>query len=172
MARPGPEPKNPARAHGHNNSGGWIDVVNAPYDGPGSERDLPPLPGGMQWLPQVTGWWEIVRVMPHCRLWAASDWLFALTTAYQWQDWWSNFFGGAIPASASTELRRREDQMGYTLEARRKLGIRYIDPAQVTTEEPVGVDDVEPAEKSESGDAPSGVRPIGSARSRRQSLAG
>lgn len=171
MARPGPQPKNAKHGHG---GAGWIDVPNIPYSGPGSEQDLPDMPG-MDWFPQVTAWWEIVRVMPHCTLWSASDWLFAIQTAYQWQNWWGEFFGGTVHGTASTELRRREDQMGYTLEARRKMGIRYVDPAQVTTEavapEEVADEEVGRPAAAEA-DSSAGVRPIGSAKSRRQSLAG
>lgn len=166
MARPGPEPKNTKHGHG---GAGWTDVPNVPYSGPGSERDLPAIPG-MQWFPQVTGWWDVIRAMPHANLWEPSDWLFAIETALLKNNFYAEFFGGTIHATMATEIRRREDQMGTTLEARRKLGIRYIDPAQipvaptVTSESPDAVEETEPA-------AP-GVRPIGSAKSRRQQLAG
>lgn len=167
MARPGPAPK--ARQHGHN-AANFQDVPNLPYDGPGSTRDLPEMAGGMQWFPEVTVWWEIVRVMPHCRLWEATDWMFAIHTAYLWQNYWGEFWGGSPSATMATELRRREDIMGMTLEARRKNLIRYIDPALAADE----ADDAEATEKPEPGEgAPAeGVRPISSARSRRQQLAG
>lgn len=162
MARPGPQPKNVKHGHG---GAGWIDVPNVPYDGPGSQRDLPQLPGGLQWFPQVEAWWEIVRVMPHCTLWEASDWLFAIQTAYLWQSWWGEYFGGTVHTTASTELRRREDQMGYTMEARRKLGVRYVDPTDVRA-----VDEDQP--QPEGTEPPTGVTPIAAAKSRRERLAG
>jgi hypothetical protein len=164
MARPGPEPKNVKHGHG---GAGWIDVPNTPYTGPGSDRDLPPMDGGIRWYPQVEAWWEIVRVMPHCRLWEASDWMFAIMTAYQWQNWWGEYYGGTVHTTASTELRRREDQMGFTLEARRKLGIRYVDPAQAGQEQPT-----EPEPEPAAGGAPVGATPITAAKSRRERLAG
>jgi hypothetical protein len=93
MARPGPEPKNVKHGHG---GAGWIDVPNTPYTGPGSDRDLPPMDGGIRWYPQVEAWWEIVRVMPHCRLWEASDWMFA-----------GGAPAGATPITAAKSRRER-----------------------------------------------------------------
>lgn len=109
---------------GRTANNGWTEVPDLPYDGP--KLDLPPLPGQMQWLPQVEAWWEQISAMPHCVLWTPTDWMFALETAFMKLDWWSEFFGGAVHANKSTEIRRREDQMGTTLEARRKLLIRYV----------------------------------------------
>ncbi|HEX8629089.1 MAG TPA: hypothetical protein VF755_13050, partial [Catenuloplanes sp.] len=124
MARPGPAPQN--RRHGH---GGveWTDVPDTPYAGPGSDLELPTVPG-VTWFPQVLVWWEQLRTMPHCVLWSATDWLFAIETAYMKQDFWGEYFGGEVHATKATEMRRREDQMGLTREARRKLAIRYVDP--------------------------------------------
>jgi hypothetical protein len=124
MARPGPAPNN--RRHGHGGAE-MIDVVDMPYTGPGSDLDLP-ADGGIAWFAQVRAWWEQVRTMPHCGLWSKTDWLFALETAYLKQDFWQSYFAGELHATKATEIRRREDQMGVTREARRKIGIRYIPP--------------------------------------------
>lgn len=168
MARPGPQPKNTPK-HGHNGAG-WIDYVNDFYTGPGSDRDLPDMPG-MQWFPQTTAWWNEVRRMPHCKDWTPTDWIFAIETALFKNNVYAEFFGGTIHATMITEIRRREDQMGTTVEARRKLGIRYVDPAQVAQEDsetPEATETTPGATESGSG----GVTPIGSAKSRRQQLAG
>ncbi|MET0701663.1 MAG: hypothetical protein ABWY93_18590 [Mycobacterium sp.] len=109
---------------GRTANNGWTEIPDQPYTGPSLE--LPPLPGQMVWLPQVEAWWEQIRSMPHCVLWTATDWMFALETAYMKLDWWSEYFGGAVHANKATEIRRREDQIGTTLEARRKLLIRYV----------------------------------------------
>jgi hypothetical protein len=159
MARTGPAPK--AQKHGHGGAG-FINVDNRPYTGPGSERELPNMPG-MDWFPQVEVWYETLRQMPHCVLWQASDWLFLLETAVLKQNFYSELFGGTVHASMAAELRRREDQMGTTIEARRKLGIAYIDPADEDDE----ATETEPAAVTNDGT----VRPIGSAPSRRQALA-
>lgn len=124
MALPGRMPKDIRLGRGL--SAEWTDVPNAPYDGP--SPDLPQHEIFL-WYPEVTEWWEGVRRMPHCALWSEMDWKFARETAYMKQDWWRNYFGDeTVHANKSTEIRRREDQMGTTSEARRKLRIRYVDP--------------------------------------------
>jgi len=170
MARPGPQPKTTPK-HGHGGAG-WTDYVNMPYTGPGSDMELPDTPG-ITWFGQVQGWWEQVRQMPHCKDWSPTDWIFAIETALFKQNMYSEFFGGTIHATMITEIRRREDQMGCTVEARRKLGIRYVDPAQAAEEEtqpePTTAD---PADENMTDADKAAVRSIGSAKSRRQQLAG
>jgi hypothetical protein len=118
-------PPQSANKLGRTSNAGWIEVADRQYDGP--SMNLPKLPGGMKWMPQVEAWWEQIRAMPHCVLWTPTDWLFAIETAYMKQDWWSEYFGGTVHGTKSTEIRRREDQIGTTVEARRKLLIRYVD---------------------------------------------
>ncbi|MFG3710901.1 hypothetical protein [Micromonospora sp. NPDC047730] len=133
MAKTGPAAK--ANKHGRAPSGDWTEVVNLPYEGP--SLDLPkPKRGGPKWLPEVEAWWEQVCRMPHCVLWEPSDWVFALETAYMKNDWWAEYHSGVVHSTKSTEIRRREDQMGTTREARRKLMIRYVDPVDEVEEEP------------------------------------
>ncbi|MEU7905301.1 hypothetical protein [Actinoplanes sp. NPDC049118] len=132
----------------------------------------------MNWFPQVTAWWEQLRIMPHCVLWAPTDWLFAIETAYLKQDFWTSYFSGELHATKATEIRRREDQMGVTREARRKLLIRYTDPklAPATTEPPPG-DELTGAAGTpdpDPGGAPGGaenVTDLADAPSRRRRLA-
>lgn len=159
MARPGPSPTSQRK------TGNWTDVENIPYAGPGSEMELPDVPG-VSWFPQVEGWWEVIRTMPHCRLWEASDWLFAIDAALLKQCYYNEYFGGVVHANMVTEIRRREDQMGTTMEARRKNGMRYIDPR---TEAEA------PAEEQPNADltlSPVNVTEIDKAPSRRARLAG
>lgn len=105
----------------------WTEVPNIPYAG-----DVPELPAertivtrdGQEQVPlqALTGqWWKSVTMMPHCVLWAPSDWMFALTTATVAD---AAFCG---VSSAATELRNREKVMGTTVEFRRDLRIRYVD---------------------------------------------
>lgn len=133
MPKPGPAGK--AVKHGRpTTSGEWTEVVNVPYEGP--SLDLPKTKrGGVKWLAEVEAWWEQVRKMPHCVLWEPSDWVFALETAYLKNDFWQEYFGGVVHSTKSTEIRRREDQMGTTREARRKLLIRYVEPVDQVDEE-------------------------------------
>lgn len=116
----------------------WVEVENIPYAG-----ERPELPEKRtiltQFGPQVVTlqemtrtWWDAVTTMPHCVLWTASDWQFALTTAFVAD---AAFCGGV---GANTELRNREKVMGTTADYRRDLRIRYVDsfvaeaPAEVT----------------------------------------
>lgn len=124
MARPGPAQS--ASKIGRTPNAGWTEVPNTPFDGdrPALESWLPDP------LPQVATWWSSVSVMPHCRLWSEADWLYALDTALHKQACYS----GDASVAQWTEARRREDQMGTTVEARRKLGIRYVDPPAVDVE--------------------------------------
>ena len=105
----------------------WTEVPNTPYVGA-----VPELPAertivtreGQEQLPLqplTLQWWETVSTMPHCSLWAPSDWMFALTTATVAD---AAFCG---VSSAATELRNREKVMGTTVEFRRDLRIRYVD---------------------------------------------
>lgn len=105
---------------------GWIEVVDEPYTGPGNDMELPKLPHRRKWAPQVEAWWQQVRRMPHCVLWGPTDWVFAIETAYLKQDFWAEYAGDVVHSTKATEIRRREDQMGTTVEARRKLRIRYV----------------------------------------------
>lgn len=123
MAYVGPEPKE--RKHGRTPTADWTDVVDVPFDG--SERLDLPKRRGLKWSPEVVRWWDVVSRMPHCVLWAPSDWMFALETAFMKQDWWTDFAAGEVITSKSTEIRRREGELGTTAEARRKLRVRYVD---------------------------------------------
>lgn len=58
--------------------------------------------------------------MPHCALWRATDWQFALDTAFVH----AHFIAGEM--SRAAELRLRERAMGTTEDARRDLRIRYV----------------------------------------------
>lgn len=105
----------------------WTDVPNLPYQGP--SPNLPKLRGRQKWHELVEQWWENLRHMPHCITWTETDWQFALETALMKQQFWLDYQAGEMKTTAATEIRRREDQIGTTSEARRKLRIRYVDVA-------------------------------------------
>jgi hypothetical protein len=97
----------------------WIDVPDVPYTGPHprlSDRD---------WHPLTRSWWRVISRMPHCVLWTESDWSFALTTALV-----ADVFYATVSPGAAVELRQREKLLGTTLDARRDLRIRYVEPAE------------------------------------------
>lgn len=111
-----------------------LRVLNVPYSW--GKRKLPRsrfLDGeeGHMWLPETLSWWHGVSRMPHCAVWEDSDWNYAIATAYVLDD---AFRGNA---RLFAEVRQREFSMGVTLEARRKLGIEYVDPSEVKTIESV-----------------------------------
>lgn len=164
MAKTGPAPK--VVKHGHG-GGEWMDVPDAPYTGPGSERDLPDIPG-LPWYETTLAWWNIVRRMPHCRLWTEADWIFCIEVCVLKNQIWGEVFGGALPANLLSEERQRIALLGVTMEQRRKLGIRYVDPAMFPEEFPNG------APGTEQAAAPTGdnVKDISKAPSRRARLAG
>lgn len=120
MARPGVAQKE--QKIGRTPNGEWVLVPSAPFKAPKS-RDMPKLLVGSPVRPEVRKWWSTIKSMPHCVLWAESDWDYAMDTAILKQE-----FYAAPKATLSAEIRHREDQMGTTVEARRKLGIRYISP--------------------------------------------
>lgn len=122
MALTGPAAKD--IKHGRTPNADWTDVVDTPYLGP--SPDLPKLSGRRRWHEQVVAWWNEVRQMPHCVLWAATDWRFGVETAVMKQQLWTDLEAGEMKTTLATEIRRREDQMGTTGEARRKLRVRYV----------------------------------------------
>jgi hypothetical protein len=107
----------------------WTEVPNVPYSGP-----VPELPlsrtfinpkGEPQEVPiekRTRDWFEAITKMPHCILWQPSDWQFCLDTAMVH----ASASHGSVTAMG--ELRQREKIMGTTVDARRDLRIRYIDP--------------------------------------------
>jgi hypothetical protein len=126
MALPGRAP-NPDRSQvRHRNPvADWTDVPDVPFEG----HLLPQRfvhRGGAEvkadWPQVTTRWWGVVRRMPHCKLWSASDWEFAFGTA----EVHARFSEGT---GSGTELRQREAKMGVQVEDRRKLRIRYVKPS-------------------------------------------
>lgn len=129
MAHRGPAPS--ARKLGRTPNAEWIDVPDVSYDG--ASPDLPKLKGRQKWHEIVVQWWENVRHMPHCALWRPTDWDYALETALMKQRHYDRFMEGEEKTTDAVEIRRREDTMGTTGEALRKLRIRYV-PMEVDDE--------------------------------------
>jgi hypothetical protein len=103
----------------------WTEVEAIPFEGG------PPLPAtrpnGKPWPVWTKKRWEVWRSMPHCCLWDQADWLFALDSLEIAAKFHENT--GLIGMAA--ELRNRERVLGTTLDFRRDLRIRYIDPKTV-----------------------------------------
>jgi hypothetical protein len=97
---------------------GWIEIPDIPYNGA-----RPVLKFGKGRVSQATQqWWEAVSTMPHCILWTATDWQFALDTARLH----AAFVCGEM--ARASEIRVREKLLGTTFDARRDLRIRYVNP--------------------------------------------
>ena len=136
-----PKPEGQARTR-HKSSVEWVDVVDVPFSG--QVPDLPKrrrivLPFGQTKdipLHALTrAWWTTVSRMPHCSLWTESDWRYAISTALVADA----FHYGHGPSA--TELARREKVLGTTVDARRDLRIRYVDPDAVVPDGDVVVMD-------------------------------
>lgn len=107
----------------------WVEVPNTPFaGGPKLPRQQP---DGKSWPAATKKWWAVVSAMPHCTLWAPTDWQFALDTAYLV----ATYHGGELRHAG--EVRQREKILGTTADARRDLRIRYVDQQQ--SEEPASV---------------------------------
>lgn len=161
MALPGPAQRG-ARL-GHSAHADWTDVADVPFAA-GEQRELPKLSGRRKWNDLVVRWWAIVRTMPHCVLWTEADWIFAEETALMKHDY---FADDDKKTTLATEIRRREDIMGTTIEARRKLRIRYIDSSDAG--EPAGdagVQDAVVEDQAEAGTGLGTVTPLASRRGR------
>lgn len=121
--KPKPEGQSVTR---HKPTHDWTEVENVPYEG---GPDLPEFTAQRRaWQDPVKAMWDAWRSMPHCKLWAASDWSFALMTielaalVYDGETRWA------------TELRNRERILGTTAEFRRDLRIRYVAPKEEVAE--------------------------------------
>jgi hypothetical protein len=162
MAHRGPSPL--ARKLGHTANADWTEVADRPFEGP--SPDLPKLPNRVKYHPLVTTWWDMVRHMPHCAQWSPTDWQYAVETALLKHYFWTDAVAGEVKITAASEIRKREDNIGTTAEARRKLRIRYVDVDEddFEDEEPAG-----PASQPEvvSQRHAGGARPVTSLASRR-----
>lgn len=161
MALRGAAPK--VSKHGRTPTADWTDVVDVPFPGP--SPDLPKLANRRRWSDLVVQWWEQVRSMPHCVLWSATDWQFAIETALMKDQFWREYAAGDMKSTAATEIRRREALLGTTAEARRQLRIRYVPVGEA------GVGDVPDLpvvvqEEAQAGGGVASVTPIADRRTR------
>lgn len=132
MAVAGAKPSNRPVVHRVKPTHEWSEFPNVPYMGEKPElptsrtvlKDGEPVEYPLE--KRTRQWWDAVSKMPHCVAWQDSDWSFAIETAMV----------HAVAAhgniSAMAELRMREKVMGTTMDARRDLRIRYVEPEQET----------------------------------------
>ncbi len=163
MAHRGPSQQ--TRRLGHSANAEWAEVQDRPFDG--ASPDLPKLPGRAKYHPMVTVWWDMVRHMPHCVRWAPTDWQFAVETALLKHYFWVDASAGEVKTTAATEIRRREDILGTTEEARRKLRIRYVEVPDDELDDLDVADAVTVQPEVVSQRVAGGARPVTSLASRR-----
>ena len=144
----GPKPTGRQLFTGNTPRTEWLDVPNVPYTGtrpelPTSRLVMNPK-GELQEFPiesRTRDWWDAITTMPHCVLWQPSDWQFALDTAMVHADACHG------KTTAMGELRQREKIMGTTVDARRDLRIRYVEPESETLQIAVVTDLVDRRQK-------------------------
>lgn len=141
MAVPGTKPKADRTQVRHRNTSAveWTEVPNVPFE------DGPPLPSRHTFRDdgeEITGWptptrewWDALRRMPHAKLWNATDWRYAFDVA----EAHARFYEAWRGCAPGTELRNREKALGLTMDARRDLRIRYVDPPPASTGPPADV---------------------------------
>lgn len=129
MPPSGAVPKPPGQAvTRHAKAHDFIDVENVAFEG---GPDLPEkMSNGMPWPQRTRDKWDVWRAMPHCRLWSAAEWDFALDTI----EVAASFHLSGHQAFA-TELRNREKILGTTLDFRRALRINYVAPKEQTSDD-------------------------------------
>lgn len=99
----------------------WTEVDNVQFVGG------PKLPSrrtnGRMWDTRTKKKWDAWRAMPHCMLWTDTEWDFALDSIEV-----AALFHESGEMKFATELRNREKILGTTLDFRRDLRIRYVEP--------------------------------------------
>ncbi len=116
MALPGPAAD--PRSTNRHQLADWDDVPDVPH------KHNRRLPTEWDWHPAVVRWFDTVSAMPHAVRWRDADWLAVNDLALLKQ----RQYEGTATSGDITEIRRREDGLGTTAEARRKLRIRYVTP--------------------------------------------
>jgi len=130
MAMAGRKPSDRPTVTRHKPTHDWTEVLNVPYDGEHPELPLTRTilkgdePIEIPIENRTRDWWNALTKMPHCVLWQDSDWAFVLDTAMVQ----AAASHGQVTAMA--ELRMREKVLGTTVDARRDLRIRYVEPEQ------------------------------------------
>lgn len=119
MAVAGRKPKPAGQAINRNKPvHDWSEVPNVPFV---ASVKLPRTRlEGKPWPALTKAWWADISSMPHCVLWSAGDWRFAVDTALLAAE----YHDGNV--RMATELRNRERVLGTTLDFRRDLRIRYV----------------------------------------------
>jgi hypothetical protein len=122
----GARPKPPGQAVTRHARLDWTEVPNVPFTGG------PPLPkrrhNGNEWPESCVRKWAAWSTMPHCALWGPADWQFAFDSI----EVAAAMMREGFDTRRASELRCREKVMGTTVDYRRDIRVRYVDPDSVT----------------------------------------
>jgi hypothetical protein len=130
----GAKPKPPGQAVTRHKALDWAEVPNIPHDGPPLR---PYRRNGKPWPEGAKRKWEAWRTMPHAALWTPADWEFAFDSI----EIAANFMGEGHDPRMAAELRSREKVMGTTVDFRRDIRVRYVDPPTGTPAQVARLDD-------------------------------
>lgn len=133
MPVPGAKRKPPGHAVTRHVGQDFIEVPNVRFRG----KALPARRNGKPWPDGITEKWAAWSTMPHCVFWAREDWEFAIDAIHLA----AKFIDKDSDAHVGAELRNREKVMGTTMDYRRDIRIRYVDPKPTTTGDVANLDD-------------------------------
>lgn len=133
MPVPGAKAKPPGQAvTRHAQVHEWLEVEDVPFEG---GPDLPERMSAsvtlvkdesamrLPWHQRTRDKWDVWRAMPHCKHWGPAEWDYALDSIEI-----AGLFHHTGEQKYATELRNREKVLGTTLDYRRALRIRYVEP--------------------------------------------
>jgi hypothetical protein len=99
-------------------------------------QQCPQRKGPKSWPEGCRERWAVWSTMPHCVLWSAADWTFAVDSLHIA----ARAFETESDPKWYQELRNREKVLGTTHDYRCALKIRYVDPKPAQTAKVVGLD--------------------------------
>lgn len=114
----------------------WLEVEDVQFEG---GPDLPERMSAsvtlvkdepamrLPWHQRTRDKWDVWRAMPHCKYWGPAEWDYALDSIEI-----AGLFHHTGEQKYATELRNREKVLGTTLDYRRALRIRYVEPKTTT----------------------------------------
>ncbi len=144
MSIHGRTPKDPSERINRNTHAFPTTVIKP--DGKLRGVPLPPLPDingqPQEWCVRTQEWWDDYRTSPQAKLMQTTDWNVLLLAAFIHNEIWRDDRTKAHAASSlallASELRRREDAVGGTFEARAKLRISVLtDQSEEDTEQDI-----------------------------------
>ncbi len=114
-------PKPPGQAVNRHPVLEFTEVPNRPFS---KAPKLGPRASGKPWPMAAIRKWKAWSRMPHCALWDESDWEFARDSI----EVAARMVEANFDPRLAAELRNREKVIGTTLDYRRDIRVRYVEP--------------------------------------------